>query len=413
MQLITGAYSIVFDKGGCEVKKGGETLYFNHRPIYVSVKTYGAMSEFRDCAYQQVQEENGIVRAEGRFTSDNGSVFLVRDLYTVENGALKIDRETIVEKKSELDLGFQTKIFFYTAQSDQIPDYYCFSPGQWYRHNEFASSRSLGKRLDYQYYWRKETFSGLPMFALQNVESGETISFSRWAANATLPSLDRVASENYAYVDPKMTVGSFGISKAKPEAVTYTYYGYPMYTPLPRTRCDGLSIDYIYPGAEGQMPARPMGPFNAEDPTRFISWQHPVREGFAQHYAVAVTFGRYDSFQAMMKATWREAYPRLKDRLFDVDNGLLFNNMMKFLKAVTRNFGKAWGTPFVAQLPDFDPNSFSAEIGFVGQQTGIGYQLLRWGIMNDDPEAVQKGLGILNFWVGETMTDTGDRKSVV
>ena len=132
-----------------------------------------------------------------------------------------------------------------------------------------------------------------------------------------------------------------------------------------------------------------------------------MREGFGQDYAVAVTFANYPDFNTMMRETWREVYPRLKDRLFDVDNGLLFDNMMKFLKTVTKQFGSAWGTPFVAQLPDFDPNSFSAEIGFVGQQTGIGYQLLRWGVMNHDEEAVKKGLGILDYWANETMTETG------
>ena len=109
----------------------------------------------------------------------------------------------------------------------------------------------------------------------------------------------------------------------------------------------------------------------------------------------------------MMRRTWREVYPRLKDRLFDVDNDLLYHNIMKFLKTVTRRFGTAWGTPFVAQLPDFDPNSFSAEIGFVGQQTGIGYQLLRYGVLEHDAEAVEKGTGILDYWTNETMTETG------
>ena len=106
----------------------------------------------------------------------------------------------------------------------------------------------------------------------------------------------------------------------------------------------------------------------------------------------------------MMRATWREVYPRLKDRLFNVDNGELFDCMMRFLREVTRQFGDAWGTPFVAQLPDFDPNSFSAEIGFVGQQAGIGYQLLRWGRLTGDEEAVRKGKGILDYWTNHTMT---------
>jgi len=407
MHLNLGAYELIFANGGLEVKKDGDLLYFNHRPIYVSVKTYGAINEFRDMAYESVYEKNGSVFAEGRFITDNGSVLFVRDEYKIVDAALKIARKTLVEKANEDDLGFQTKIFFYQAKSDELTDFHYFSPGQWYRDNKFAGVYALGKNMNMQYYYRRETYSGLPMFAMQNIASGETISMSRWAPCETLPSLDRTSSENYAYVDAKTTVGSFGVSKAKPEALTYTYYGHMIATPLEKAQCDGVAIDYIYPGVDGQMPVAGRGPFNVEQPLKNITWVHPMREGFLQDYAVAVTMAQYPDFNTMMKMTWREVYPRLKDRLFAVDNAALFDNMMKFLKAVTRQFGSAWGTPFVAQLPDFDPNSFSAEIGFVGQQTGIGYQLLRWGVMNNDAVAIEKGLGILDYWANETMTETG------
>jgi len=312
-----------------------------------------------------------------------------------------------VRKCSADDLGFQTKISFYQAASEELRDFEYFSPGQWYLQNEFAADFAPGKNLDLQYHWRKETYSGLPMFAMRNKASGETIAMSRWAADATLPSLDRTATENYAYVDPRMTVGSFGVSKARPEAQVYTYYGHRMTVPLPDAVCDGVSIDYIYPAVNGQQPSGGIGPVRTEQPLTSITWVHPMREGFSQHYAAAVTFGCYPDFGTMMRETWREVYPRLKDRLFEVDNALLFGNMMRFLREITRQFGEAWGTPFVAQLPDFDPNSFSAEIGFVGQQAGIGYQLLRWGRLGNDGEAVRKGLGILEFWANHTMTDAG------
>ncbi len=405
--MTLGCYQVRFADGGIRVLKNGETLYFNARPVYVSVKTYGAINEFRDIAYDRVEERDGAVTGESLFVTKNGSEIAVRDLWSVCGGTLKITREAKVLKSSEDDLGFQTKISFYQTLSEELRDYDYFSPGQWYRDNAYAADFALGKNMDLQYYWRKETWSGLPMFAMRHKESGETVSLSRWEADATLPSLDRTATENYAYVDPKMTVGSFGVSKARPEALTYTYYGHMMATPLPDAQCDGISADYIYPAVNGQQPYQNWGPVSTRQPVSNITWVHPVREGFVQRYAVAVTFDRYDSFGRMLRETWRQVYPRLKDRLFDVDNAALFENMMRFLKAVTRRFGEAWGTPFVAQLPDFDPNSFSAEIGFVGQQAGIGYQLLRWGRLNDDEEAVEKGLGILNFWAEHTMTDAG------
>ena len=408
MELNIGAYSVCFENGGIRVKRDGKALYFNARPVYVSVKTYAAISEFRDIAYDRVREEDGAVTGEAVFVTGNGSEICFRDRYEVCGGhTLKIARETEVRKAVRDDLGFQTKISFYQAGSDELRDFEYFSPGQWYLDNRYAADFALGKNMDLQYYWRKETYSGLPMFAMRHKADGETVALSRWAADATLPSTDRTATENYAYVDPKMTVGSFGVSKARPEALTYTYYGHMMATPLPDTECDGVSIDYIYPAVNGQQPYRNWGPVSTQQPLSNITWVHPVREGFTQRYAVGVTFGCYADFGAMLKGTWREVYARLKDRLFEVDNAKLFDDMMLFLKDVTRQFGDAWGTPFVAQLPDFDPNSFSAEIGFVGQQAGIGYQLLRWGRLRGDAEAAEKGLGILEYWTNHTMTDAG------
>lgn len=407
MTIRTGAYEILFQDGGIRVVKDGKTLYFNNRPVYVSVKTCAAVNEFRDIPYDHVDEQDGCVTGEGLFVTGNGSEITVRDVYTLRDGALKIARHAEVRKRSDDDLGFQTKISFYQAASDELRDFDYFSPGQWYLDNRYAADFALGKDMDLQYYWRKETYSGLPMFAMRHKASGETVSLSRWKADATLPSVDRTATENYAYVDSRMTVGSFGVSKARPEALTYTYYGHMIATPLPDARCDGVSIDYIYPAVNGQQPYRNWGPVSTRQPLSNITWVHPMREGFSQDYAVAVTFGKYDNFGTMLRCTWREVYPRLKDRLFDVDNEQLFGNMMSFLKDVTRQFGEAWGTPFVAQLPDFDPNSFSAEIGFVGQQAGIGYQLLRWGRLNEDDEAVTKGLGVLDFWTNHTMTAHG------
>ena len=407
IRIGSGGYRVCFERGGIRVARENGTLYFNARPVYVSVKTYAAFNEFRDIPYDRTEERDGGVTGEALFVTGNGSEITVRDTWTVHGETLKIARHAEVRKRGEDDLGFQTKISFYQAASDNLRDFDYFSPGQWYLQNEYAAEFAPGKNMDLQYYWRKETWSGLPMFAMRHRKSGEAIALSRWAADATLPSLDRTATENYAYVDPKMTVGSFGVSKAQPEALVYTYYGHMMAVPLPDAVCDGVSADYIYPAVNGQQPSGGIGPVRTKQPLTSVTWVHPMREGFVQDYAVAVNFGRYEDFGSMMRGTWRSVYARLKDRLFDVDNAALFDSMMRFLRDVTRQFGEAWGTPFVAQLPDFDPNSFSAEIGFVGQQAGIGYQLLRWGRLGSDAEAVRKGLGILEFWTNHTMTDAG------
>lgn len=397
--LNVGEYTLNFKNGGVSVLKNGNELYFNKRPIYISVKDISAVCVFKDIPYSSVKEENGKVYADGVFISENGSEFSVKDVWRLlENEkSLVVDRHVKVLKKAGRDLGFQAKTGFWNAVSDNPEEFNYFSPGEWYKHNEYAGRYAMGKNMDKQYYWRKETYSGLPMFAMQNISSGETICLSRLAADVEMCEQGSVASESF--VDRKATVGALGISRPKAEALLYTYYGAPLGKPID-AQVDGLSIDYVYPGTNGEI-----------DGPRGMSLKrvhHPVEEGFEHAYSVVIDFGRYDTFQSMMRETWRAVYDRLKDRLADIDNHVLFDNNMKLLNQVTQEYSKGvWGTPFAAQLPQFDVNSTSAEIGFVGQQTGIGYQLIRWGVLNDNAEAVKKGKGIVDFWVNKSMTETG------
>lgn len=404
-KLICKEYELQFINGGVLIQKQGKDLYFNKRPVYVSVKNIGAVSIFRDEPYQSVEEIDGQIVASGNFISDNGSEFAITDTYALRDEDLVINRKAVVIKKSDRDLGFQTKIGLWMCGSKEVGDYDYFSPGEWYKQNEYAAFEAQGKNKNASYYWRKETYCGLPMFAMQNIKSGETICFSRYKADVKLGTVDRLASENF--VDPKATIGALGISRPKPEALLYTYYSAPIRKPI-NAQVDGLSIDYIYPGTNGEIPSGVVGPVKGQDPMKLQRTNHPVEEGFSQDYTIAVTFGNYDTYQEMMKDTWRHVYARLKDKLADISNKELFENNMKLLTRVTQEYEEGvFGTPFAAQLPQFDPNSTSAEIGFVGQQTGIGYQLIRWGTLNKNDEAVIKGKGIVDFWVNKTMTETG------
>ena len=89
MKLCFGAYELLFENGGIRVARKDETLYFNARPVYVSVKTYGAINRFRDIPYDEVREEGGAVTGRSVFVTENGSEIAVLDTYTVRDGAQK------------------------------------------------------------------------------------------------------------------------------------------------------------------------------------------------------------------------------------------------------------------------------------------------------------------------------------
>lgn len=405
MKLTSADYVLSFKNGGLEVHKNNALLYYNKRPMFVTVKTYLTVSEFYDKAYGEIVQSADKITAKGTLAVPSGSEFSFTDTYELSGGGFKVSRNVKVIKAGD-DLGFSTKISFTAVQSDNPRDYNCFIPGVWYKQNEFAPDSSFGKALDSEYFWHMETYYALPLFAMQHISSGETAALSRFAADVAMRSHEVVQSENLT--DPTLTIGAIGMSRPRGKTVNYMYYGFAVRTDT-ETECDGLSIDYVYPGADGQMPSRRRysGLDFTSDNKSFQRVNHPVQPGFEQNYAVAATFGHYDGFGAMMRDIWRVTYDRLRDDLFDVDNEQDFHNCMKILDKYTRKYGDSYGLPFACQLPDMDISNVSFQFGFVGQQPGIGYQLLRYGDKEGIPEIFEKGVNVIDFWARTAMTASG------
>ena len=213
-------------------------------------------------------------------TLPSGSAFAFTDVYEAADAGFKVSRNVEVLEAGD-DLGFSTKISLAMVESDDLHDYNCFAPGVWYRQNEFAPDSAMGKDLDNEYFWRMETRYALPLFAMQHIASGEAAALSRWAADATLPTTDIVRSENFT--DPRCTVGAIGISRPESRTLNYMYYGYGIRKEL-ETEAAGLSIDYVYPGADGQLPVdNPYAGLDySEKPKSFQRVNHPVSVGFEQ-----------------------------------------------------------------------------------------------------------------------------------
>ncbi|HHY83724.1 MAG TPA: hypothetical protein GX505_13755 [Clostridiales bacterium] len=404
MKICAGPYTMKFQNGGIEVYKDENMLYFNKRPMYAFIKTVLSITEFYDGAYEEISETEGKIIARGVLKSPTGCELAFADTYETIDSGFKISRTVTVLKNVD-DMGFASKIAFVLAASDNVRDYNYFAPANWYRQNEFTAPHVMGYDLDCEYFWRNEVNYTLPLFAVQNKASGEMVMLSRWAADVTMRDHNFVRSEHI--VDRKFTIGAIGISKPENKTLNYLYYGYPLRKEISTVR-DGLTIDYVYPGTDGELPRMKRYNIDYDMNTKTLTRTfHPMEEGFTHNYAVAVNFGQYDGFYPMMRDAWRRVYARLKDKVFEVDHELHFHNNMKALSKLTRQYGDSWGLPFSCQLPQMDVSSVSFQFGFVGQQPGIGYQLIRYGDKENDPEAYNKGLNIVDFWVRTAMTDIG------
>lgn len=402
-----GAYELSWEKGGVEIRREGALLYYNRRPLYAFLKTAWGICEFYDAPYRFVRESGKAVEAGGELETPNGSCLSFLDRYEPVGEEWKISRRVVVERAGKDDRGFATKLSFVFAGSEQVRDYDCFAPATWYRDNRYARPYVIGFDPDCEYFWRKETALTLPLFAAQNRKTGETIRFSRWAADVTLP--DEGLSRSNQFIDASYTVGALGLSKPENKTLNTLYYGFTLRKELPTVR-DGLSIDYVYPGAEGQEWGRQqLFQIDYMMSTKTLSRSfHPVAQGFSDSYAVGLALSRSDGFYAMMRTAWRSVFARLHDTLLQVDQEKQYKACVAAMKKLTRDYGGgAWGVPFAAYLPAVDVDSVSLQFGFVGQQPGIAYQLMAYGAREGDAEACEKGRRVIQFWVDRAANGFG------
>ena len=408
MQLSSG-YALQFENGGIIVRKGARILYTNAKPIYLFVLDYCCITRFFDAAYTKVAETADSVIASGEIESEYGSRFRFEDCYQAGGLGFSVKRSVTVLHASPDERGYASKFTLRPAESSDTHAFNYFGPGVWYQQNQYVPQHFMGANLDNEYFHWQETRYALPLFAMQNIASGETVAFSRLAADMKLRSMHRDPYNHY--VDPTYDIGALGMSQPKNMTLFYDDLNTTC-TRLPLDRSDDpLGIDYVYPMANGETP-RFMFAGMGMNPTRKRSKTldrifHPVKDGYADHYGVQAEFGRFDNFRVMMKTMWRSTNARLMAPIADTDCQLLFQNSMKLLKLKTRKYNNSWGIPFLSYLPEAQDQNVDYQYGFVGQQPGIGYQLIRYGDKENDPEAYQKGVNVVDFWCSRGLSSIG------
>jgi hypothetical protein len=404
MRKQMAAYTLEWVDGGLRILKNESVLYKNPTPMFAYIKNKAALTDFVLAPYDYVQEEADKVVAGGRLETKSGSVFCFKDRYLPDENAFRLERRVFVEQVGE-DLGFQSKFSLVLSDEDNLSQFDYFAPGHWYGQNTYTHEQIMGHDHSSTYFWKKETSLALPLFSARSLTTGESVMFSRSHADIKEADYSFVRSENS--VDEKCNVASIGLSRSEHKSLNYLYYGYAVETEQEQVS-QGLSLDYVFPYSEGESYNNHVYNvdyfFRNKKMTRAC---HPVRLGFSQAYAVDVHLGQEKDFYAMMKHSWRTVYAKLRDPLFAVDFERYYHDIMYLLKDMTGQYGKAWGLPFACQLPGLDISSVSFQMGFVGQQIGIAYQMLYYAYAYDDKVMREKALGIINFWLDNSVSETG------
>lgn len=395
-ELISGGVALRFPVGenggwGCAVYKTGmdTPLYETQKPVVLILKDYAAKHVEFSGAYEKLNQEGDTVTACGSITTPMGSVFHFEDRFApyAKENTFSFERNVRVEKAAKDDLGFGSRVTLGVCAGGGVPDYDYFAPGAWYKHNEHAPDHFIGKDMDLPCYWYRETRFALPFFAMQNKRTGDTVIFSR--ARADIKASEPFENHFDSRTDPSYTYGSLGLS-------------------VP----NGISMDYVYPGTEGlneDMTPYRNGPYRYQ--FGLNKRYHPVEEGFTQEYGLLWHFSNQSGFQNMMKNTWRFFYDIFNPAVAPVDNDKLYHVCMDMFDDLCREYYGSWGVPFKCLLPSGEIGIVDYQMGFIGQQPNIGYQLLRYGYAENRPETAQKGKHVLDWWVNNSLTEWGAPKT--
>ena len=383
IEMQSGAYTLRFSKEeagyGLKVFHEGAAVFASEKPCRLFAKKPTSVAWEISVPYAQVEAGESGVSAAATVETPYGGIFAFEDAWRVNeaNGFLLTRKVRVIQETPD-HAGFASGFSLKMLSAQSLEEVNAFAPGAWYQKNEFVPKHFIGYQKDLRYHWFFETQYALPMFALQDPVSGETACLSRPKADVGLRNTDTMVHNQM--VDATITFGSIGASTA-----------------------DGLRVDYIYPGARGTR-TRPLPQGWALEPV-YNSTYHPAKTGFEDTYAVALDLACEKDYATLMRDLWRKIYDRIQEPIVALDNELLYKNCMKALKALTREYEGSYGLPFSAGLPSAEPMNVAYQFGFVGQQPNIGYQLIRYGTLYQDEEALAKGLGVVDFWAKNSLDE--------
>lgn len=355
---------------GIEIRNAdGEKLASQPFPAVVRIKNNSTGVEtILKSGYQDVAESQNGYSCRATITSPGGSQFLIIDNITVVEPLLfTVKRNVKVEKAAGTDKGFSSQFSLISAASGYgFNRFDLFAPGFLYRTNTYNNPYESNPDLGSGSFSFKEMKYGLPLFMAHSVSNGHTIALSH--VNPKVSSgIDEKSSSTQWVVSPTVKYGSLGAEMK-----------------------DGrLHINFAYPSVAADAPR-----------------SHPVKVGQTQSYTLAISAGVEKEFTSAAVDSYKRHYMLNKIDLFDVDIKDAYTAQMDMFAAlaapIVGNSGKvAYGLPWSISIPDGKPHAFELQNGFVGRQTSIAYQLMRYGKQKASDEIFRKGLEMAKFWFSD------------
>ncbi len=332
-------YYVTFNK-----KDTFDIMFTMPQPIIVHFRS-GQANGF----YETVEITEYGILAIGRVTAKNGSIVRVEDRYYYPDNdsvtsAINVQRALIVENAVSTDRGYQS--VFAILTTDNNPQNL-----DWFIPNNVFGELPTTSVQNYLVY--RETLTGLPMVMFRDKTTGYSISIARYQ-----PVID-YSSNSYA------CVGAFEGSNT--------------------VNSNSSSIEINYP--------------TRDTARRYFD----LEVGTQNVYDMTIMADITDNFEMAMINAYNNQYLLEDVRIVNTDIDecykVINEDFKDFYLVNTRNGITSYGLPWRVTLENGKIGPASYQAGFVGQQIPCAYNMMLYGLKYNDPESLQNGINVINFWL--------------
>lgn len=313
-------------------------MFNNEQPIRLFINGSDDLLE----AYTTITATDYGYEASANLTTSSGSVIKVRDAYYLapeaEIGAFNVKRSVEIISANSLDTGFASEFKLNAYHAQQ---YEYFVPNNIFK--TLTTMRSF-----------RETQLGLPMMMMRAAESGATLSVARYQPVIHYDNNDYASLE----VDPT-----------------------------------SKDIKVVYPSKEGNRK------------------YHQLVEETSHVYDVVMRAETTSDYEQATASVYNAHFNLQSQRIVDTDIDKVYEVINEDYKTLLHaeeqenpDSGKkytSYGLPWRIHIEDGAIGPYTYQAGFIGQQIPSAYNMMLYGLMNNDFESLQNGVNVIDFWVDD------------
>ena len=333
--------------------------------------------------YSNVEQINNQLICIARLKTKQGTQFQVTDIFSPEKeNCFTLNRNVEILTPKKEDEYFNSYFGWNISKETDLSAFEFFVPGIWYKNNDYLPERALAADYTHNYFYFREDRLPLPVVSAREKDSG--VAFTLMHVNAC----------------PKSFYGENGLNRIVDEQMQFGSLGF--------VRTDDLSVQFVFPGIEGERTYTGRAPGNA----RVFSYRsHPVKENLDHAYQLVFGSTGSERFSSFVETIWKQAWDKYSPPVHKMDVKDAYKASIEVLDYYIENLNGAPGWPFAVYLPNGLARAYNYQMGFIGFQISNAYFLLRYGLENKNEDYIRRATEVLDFWVEDSMTEFGFPKT--